>query len=51
MKFLLDLLALLIYNNILELAVALAVAVEIEPSAADALRCQSAGQVGFPPRD
>ena len=32
--------------HILELAVALAVAVEIEPGAADALRCQSAGQVG-----
>ena len=32
--------------HILELAVALAVAVEIEPGAADALRCQSAGQMG-----
>ena len=32
--------------HILELAVALAVAVEIKPGAADALRCQSAGQVG-----
>ena len=31
--------------HILELAVALAVAVEIEPGAADALRCQSAGQM------
>ena len=33
--------------HILELAVALAVAVEIEPGAADALRSQSAGQVGI----
>ena len=32
--------------HILELAVALAVAVEIEPGAADALRCQSAGHMG-----
>ena len=32
--------------HILELAVALAVAVEIEPGTADALRCQSAGQMG-----
>ena len=32
--------------HILELAVTLAVAVEIKPGAADALRCQSAGQVG-----
>ena len=33
------------HAHILELAVALAVAVEIEPGAADALRCQSAGQM------